>query len=52
MISHGPYHRKEQALDAKYVELQNRLMGPSQFQSRVSELSFVLRALLQRLEYL
>lgn len=41
---------KEQALDAQYTELQNRLMGPSQFQSRVSELSFVLRALLQRLE--
>lgn len=43
-------YSKEQALDANYSDLQNRLMGPSQFQSRVSELSFVLRALLQRLE--
>merc|ERR1712093_301015 len=43
-------YQKEATLDSQYSDLQNRLNVPSQFTSRVHELTYVLKSLLQRLE--
>lgn len=43
-------YTREMCLDQALMELQNRINQPGQFQSRVAQVGYVLRSLLQRLE--